>query len=171
MAIPEYTFGLKGLAWGAAFLPGGTAPTFTKIGKVYEDTGTMEETEPTKKEHREEGAPFPFLVTSKKGTKSIKVNIVLEDISTMVDFFGGTIATVGTGELAKKTWTEPTSQVTIKKAIKCFPDNGYATIFPTADIVATQKRDLKVDGLHVIQLTITPLCPSQMTEDVSDFPI
>lgn len=171
MSTPVYTFGLKALTWGTAFLPGGTAPTFAKIGKVYEDTGTMEETDPTKKEHREEGSPYPFLVTSKKGVKSIKANIVLEDIASMVDFFGGTITTVGTGETAKKTWTEPSSQVVIRKAIKCFPDGGYPIIYPTADIVATQKRDLKVDGLHVIQLTITPLCPSQMTEDVSDFPI
>lgn len=171
MPTPIYTFGLKAITWGTAFLPGGAASAFTKIGKVYEDTGTMEESEPTKKEHKEEGKSYAFLVTSKKGTKTIKANIVLEDLSTMVELFGGTIATVGTGETAKKTWTEPENQVTIKKSIKVFPDGGFATIYPTADITATQKRDLKVDGLHLIQLTITPLCQSQMTDDVSDFPV
>ena len=168
--MSTYTFGLKALGVGTAFLTGGTAPTFTKIGKVYQESGTMEEGEPTKTEHREEGAPFPFLVTSKPGSKTIKVNIVLEDLQQMVDLFGGAVATVGTGETAKKTWTEPASKVTIQKAVKVFPDGGFAIVYPTADITATQKRDLKVDGVHLIQLSITPLCQSQLTEDVSDLP-
>lgn len=157
-----YTFGLAKILV-AEVLETGLMPetaVMTKIGEVFEDSGSLEQEEGESTEFKEEGNPIPKVVITKAGKITFKFNIMNVDPKMMADYIGGSVG------VTSKEWEFDGKTKTVEKALFIQPEQGVYFKIPRASISAVLSGEMNQSNLLTMNFTVTPLSPGDGKKSV-----
>ncbi|MDM1547378.1 MULTISPECIES: hypothetical protein [Empedobacter] len=169
--MATYTFGLAKVMV-AEVSADGTMPetsTMTKIGEVFEDSGSLEQEEGETTEFKEEGNPIPKVVITKQGKITFKFNLMNVDPKMMADYIGGSV------NVTSKEWEFDGKAKSVEKALYIQPEQGLYFKIPKASISAVLSGEMNQSNLITMNFTVTPLSPGEgkksvLAGNVSDLP-
>ena len=135
----------------------GLPTAFADIGKVYKDTASMQEDDPTITEHYSELNDDPELILKQKGNTTLKLSLMEFTISTFEEYFGGTVvvdAFTGTA-----TWHKPRSMPNVEKAFRITTQEGSVLTLNRGYVMPKFILAPKRNEISLVELTIRVLNP------------
>lgn len=89
-----YAIGVKAIKAGPIGTGGTFGDTLADVGKIYKDTASFVEAAPTITRHFSENSKYPFLATLVSGETPLKFTIVDTSAAALLQWLGGSIATL-----------------------------------------------------------------------------
>ena len=126
------------------------AASFTKIGKVYQDTAQISQDAAEVTEHFEEGKSAPEVRRKKRKIPAAKFSIMNPSGLHLTNYEGGdAVDTAG--------WGTDGSEAVANKCIILVAEQGLTFVIPNADIDAVLNGNLSASGILLLEVTVTPL--------------
>jgi hypothetical protein len=151
-----FSYGLKSVKVSDIDAVTGLATSLTDIGKIYRETAEFTEDDPEEFEHYSELDDNPIISKTRKGVKSIMMNLMDTSADNLVKYLGGTVTSV---EGAPDKWNEPTTTPEIFKAFEVEMEDGSKYGINRGRVSGKLMPDPKRSGFTVLQLMIKVLQP------------
>ncbi|MDO9554527.1 hypothetical protein [Rhodonellum sp.] len=142
------TYGASKIELGVFSAVDGSASGFVEI-PVYKDTFTMTEAEPNKTQHYQQGRSNPRLERFNANPLDIAFQIMDTDPDVLLQFLGGTVATVNT----KKVWRSPKTKSEQVKALRITCDDGSIIVIPKFNFYARPNLTITDANINLIDIS------------------
>lgn len=142
------TYGAKKIELGTFNPVDGTTSAFAEI-PVYKDTFTMTEAEPNKTQHYQQGRSNPRLERFNANPLDITFQIMDTDPDVLVQFLGGSVATVDT----KKVWSAPKTKSELTRALRITCEDGSIITVPKFNFYARPNLTITDANINLIDVS------------------
>ncbi len=142
------TYGASKIELGTFSAVDGSTSDFAEV-PVYKDTFTMTEAEPNKTQHYEQGRSNPRLERFNANPLDIVFQIMDTDPDVLVQFLGGSVATVD----LKKVWSAPKTKSELTKALRITCEDGSIITVPKFNFYARPNLTITDANINLIDIS------------------
>ena len=123
-------------------------PQLTEVKNVHQDTWTLEESEASKTNYKNQLSGLTYRSDKEMGDVSVNFTLGEYDYQTKADLMGGTAT--------ETSWERASGKVTIEKTLVGLTEDDQYVVIPRADISARESTTDKAIGIPVVGTELEP---------------